>query len=194
MWIFAEASSSSNDCQKCRNWYNKEKAAIERTGLKKAAWLSDLNNNFKCPCQVPIFRFSIGGYFTVEARLEAPYNWTIDPACSGAYNFPEERKSLFRACNKYHPGAFGCIKSERVSEFGARQQCCYDFFGDLIRPGLPGAGTPDRSGNFSKHRDLDLNPYKWCCQNCKSRKHCNYYINDLRKGDWSHCYWLQGRI
>ena len=187
MWIFAEASSTKNDCQKCRNWYNKEKNAIERAGLEKAAWLSDLNDKFKCPCRVTIRSRSVGWFFIVNAWLEAPSNWTIDPACSRGSYFLEGLNSRFRGCDKYNPGVFGCIKSERVSEFGARQQCCYDLFEDLIRPGLPGAGTPDRSGNFSEHRDLDLNPYKWCCQNCKSRKHCNYYIDDLRKGDASHC-------
>ena len=155
----------ANVCEKCENWYNNEIDDLE--------WLHDLNNNFQCPCRAQ-------GTETLTP-VDNPSNqqWVADKACKS------KGKPL---CNKYHKGAYGCIRSQGTSSYGARQQCCYDNSRNLIRPGLPGAGTPDRSGKFWDHQRLDVKPYKWCCIKCNIRKYCNYYINGVRKGDASHCF------
>ena len=151
-------------CKKCGKWYNDEKADLN--------WLRDLNSNFKCPCKVE-------GFFNLSP-VDNPSNqvWKADWAC---------KSGGLPLCWKFHKGAYGCIRSAKTSRFGARQQCCYDSSRNLIRPGKPGAGTPDRSGAYFQHQKLDVDPYNWCCKDCKSQKYCNYYINKLRKGDASHC-------
>ena len=156
--------STSCPCQKCEEWYNAEKGDL--------SWLHDLNTNFKCPCRVQ-------GTINLSP-VDNPSNqlWETDWAC---------KSGGLPLCWKFHKGAYGCIRSQQTSRFGARQQCCYDSSRNLIRPGLPGAGTPDRSGSYSQHQNLDVDPYYWCCKDCPSQKHCNYYIDKLRKGDASHC-------
>ena len=69
----------------------------------------------------------------------------------------------------------------------ARQQCCYDSDGKVLPAGHPGAGTPDKATDFKKHQELDVDPYNWCCEACHLPEYCNWYINDVRKGDTSHC-------
>lgn len=156
--------STSCPCKKCEDWYQGEKSNL--------TWLRDLNTNFKCPCRTQgTFRLS-------PVDNPSSQQWEADLACLA---------SGLPLCWKFHKGAYGCIRSQQASRFGARQQCCYDSSRALIRPGLPGAGTPDRSAEYSQHKSLDVDPYDWCCKDCKSQKHCNYYINDLRKGDAAHC-------
>lgn len=156
--------STSCACKKCEDWYNGEKADLN--------WLRDLNTNFKCPCRAQ------GTIYLSPVDNSSNQLWEADLACM-AGGLP--------LCWKFHKGAYGCIRSKQASSFGARQQCCYDSSRVLVKPGLPGAGTPDRSAEYSQHQDLDVAPYNWCCKDCKSQKHCSYYINDLRKGDDSHC-------
>ena len=157
-------ASLSEGCKKCEKWYNAEKEDLN--------WLHDLNTNFKCPCKVE-------GAINLSP-VDNPSNqlWESDWAC---------KAGKLPLCKKFHNGAYGCIRSKKTSHFDARQQCCYYRSGNLIRPGLRGAGTPDRSVAYSQHQKLDVEPYNWCCRNCESQKYCNYYINEVRKGDASHC-------
>jgi hypothetical protein len=92
-------------------------------------------------------------------------------------------------CSYYHRGADGCLRSARTGIAGAGQQCCYTSDGRLLGPDEPGAGTPDRASAITdnaRHWKLDVEPFKWCCKDCKMSDYCNYYM-ELRNGSNSHC-------
>ena len=155
----------ANTCRKCKSWYVKER--------KNLSWLRELNRKFKCPCKVTL------GWTTVTP-IDNPSGkqWTRDWACL-ALGIP--------LCYKYHPGAYGCLRSSKKTSTGARQQCCYSRSGNIIRPGDRGAGTPDKASTYFKHQKEDVEPYNWCCRSCSLHTYCMYYIADVRSGDASHC-------
>ena len=72
----------------------------------------------------------------------------------------------------------------------ARQQCCYDNNGNMLRPPHAGAGTPDRDDGLIDHTAADVDPYEWCCQDCEEPEaYCPKYNGPqgVRSGDASHC-------
>lgn len=105
------------------------------------------------------------------------FSWYPDLACMTLY---------LPLCLKFHPGAFGCLRSSSNTASGARQQCCYNDHGDLLAPGHPGAGTPDKSATYSEHQRDDVKPFKWCCEQCEEANSCQRYT-EVRGGDNSHC-------
>lgn len=143
-------------CEECARWYEEDRA--------NTAWLDRLNRAFPCPC-------------TEAIANSQSADWGADLACY-AYGLPR--------CGKFHPGADHCIRSARSTVDGARQQCCYNAAGDLLRPGHPGAGTPDRAADFSEHQRLDVEPYEKCCSECDIESYCDYYM-ELRMGNADHC-------
>jgi len=129
---------------------------------KDTKWLAELNTEIPCPCK----------------RDQSNEDWKLDLACAGWY---------LPLSWLYHPGAYGCIRSKRTTASGAGQQCCYYANGNLIPAGTKAAGTPDKATD-SNHGKWDVEPYGQCCKDCENQpSHCNYYINDVRKGDYSHC-------
>lgn len=151
-------------CVECKAWYDKDR--------RDTAWLAQLNREIPCPC------WSNRGWFSHEAKdQQLKIHWYPDGACL---------KAGLPLCWKYHPGADGCLRSKKTTSTGARQQCCYSAGGKLIGPYEPGAGTPDRAGEYSKHQEVDVKPYNWCCDQCKKTNYCNYY-KQLRRGSNSHC-------
>ena len=151
-------------CNECLEWYNKE--------MEDTTWLHKLNQEYKCPCRVR----SRSSYWE---EIDNPSNkkWDVDWACL---------KNGIPACFYYHDGANGCLRSNGKTTDGARQQCCYDSSGRLIKPGLTGAGTPDRSTSDG-HHTYDVKPFETCCKDCNDKSRCDLYINGVRKGDDSHC-------
>ena len=143
------------------------------------AWLTDLNANFKCPCAV-----TIAGNVLTPIDNPSEVSWLQDKSCN-----PEKSGN----CAKYHPGAMGCIRSKAKSTHGAAQQCCYDTTGAVLKAGTAGAGPPDKyyassySISMLGHYIHDVRPYNWCCQECGKKTECDYYINELRKGNTDHC-------
>ena len=142
-------------CDECVEWYEEDRA-------DGTAWLDRLNRAFPCPCTEAIADSQSG-------------SWGIDWACI-SLGAP--------ACWYFHPGADHCIRSARSTVDGARQQCCYDAAGDLLRPGHPGAGTPDRS--VADHKRMDVDPYNNCCKSCEVEGHCDLYM-EPRMGSADHC-------
>ena len=160
--------SNTCPCEKCKNWYQKESEDTQ--------WLRDLNKNFKCPCKASFgFLYAVIPIDNISEKV-----WVTDLACSS---------SLVNLCWYFHPGSHGCMRSKRASKTGAGQQCCYYKSGNVIPAGEPGAGTPDKSHSSlgSSHGSDDVDPYEWCCKECKLTDHCDYYIKNVRKGDTSHC-------
>ena len=163
-------------CTKCTEWYKAEKSG-------DMAWLSHLNENFKCPCRVNQTH-SIVKWLEHLEEIDNPSNrtWVRDIACT-ANGQP--------SCSYYHPGANGCLRSLGIDKpSGAGQQCCYNKKGNILKAGSKGAGTPDRGHSLwhpFDHDKYDVKPFVWCCKDCKEEKKCNYYVNELRKGDTSHC-------
>ncbi|XP_057311255.1 uncharacterized protein LOC130649072 [Hydractinia symbiolongicarpus] len=153
-------------CEKCQKWAEREK--------RDNAWLLDLNKNFKCPCKVRKNPWYKLGWEAIDNPSNK--DWEIDGACIG---------SGLPGCWYFHPGADGCLRSSATSQYGARQQCCYDKRGTLLRPGHPGAGTPDKS--VENHKEDDVEPYAWCCKDCDKKDSCDRYIKQARAGDASHC-------
>ncbi len=78
-------------------------------------------------------------------------------------------------------------KAHKIFVGDARQQCCYGSNGNVLPPGHSGAGTPDRAADYTRHQELDVDPYEWCCSDCGEPGYCDWYINEVRKGDTSHC-------
>ena len=152
-------SAPRSRCDECAEWYAEEK--------KDTAWLDEVNKLIPCPCSVELKWYGI----------VKPSGWKTDWACV---------KSGWPRCGYYHPGAYGCLRSDEESPSGARQQCCYDNDGSLLPPNHEGAGTPDKSGSFWDHQKLDVNPFKWCCKECDEIGSCQRY-KEVRKGDNSHC-------
>lgn len=146
-------------CKKCLDWYNQE--------MKDTRWLRDLNEQFRCPCNVMLKRFGL------KASNSCTEDWSIDKACM---------KNTLPFCDTYHPGAYGCIRSEQESATGARQQCCYDAQLRLIPSGDAGAGTPDKFADYFPHQESDVLPWKWCCEQCDKKEYCDFYIKGPRKG------------
>ena len=163
------AEETPSSCQKCEKWHTEER--------RNMSWLGDLNSNFKCPCKV-VKKSWLGGFYGSLNPVDNPSNkiWKADLSCM-INGRPW--------CAYYHHGADGCLRSKELSKFGARQQCCYDTNGNIIKPGLLGAGTPDRSGSFFGHLSADVWPFDWCCKECKQL--CHYYIDDVRRGNIDHC-------
>ena len=119
-------------------------------------------------------------------EIDNPSNvsWEADSSCTNPQS---------RGCTKYHPGASGCLRSVDHTDDGAAQQCCYGANGKLLPAGSRAAGTPDKqyaglwNGLFLRHYFKDVEPYINCCKNCEIESYCDYYVNDVRKGDDSHC-------
>ena len=153
------SSSEACPCKKCLDWYNQE--------MKDTTWLKTLNDKIKCPCNVE------NGYFGLKTINSCAGKWSADSACL---------KWSMPFCWLFHPGAHGCIRSKQKTTSGARQQCCYDSNLKLIPSGNPGAGTPDKAVEYSKHQSDDVEPYKWCCKECEKKEYCDYYIKGPRKG------------
>ena len=145
-------------CEECQDWYVRDKAA-------GTAWLDRVNREFPCPC-------------TVAAAKAQSANWKRDLACY-VFGLP--------LCWKFHPGAEHCRRSVSTTADGARQQCCYNWAGELLRPGHRGAGTPDRS--VDDHQRQDVVPFNKCCRECKAKdkNYCDKYIKELRSGNADHC-------
>ena len=149
-------------CDECSKWYEADRA-------DGTDWLTRLNRAFPCPC-------------TEAIANSQSADWGADLACY-AYGLPR--------CGKFHPGADHCIRSARLSGDGARQQCCYDAAGNLLRPGHPGAGMPDRAADkwlqFDlEHQRRDVKPYETCCDECEIASYCDLYM-ELRMGSADHC-------
>ena len=156
-------------CAECLSWYKDEK--------KDTEWLKKLNKQFKCPCRARLFNNEM-------REIDNPSNvsWKADSSCTN----PESR-----GCTEYHPGASGCLRSVDHTDDDAGQQCCYGGDGKLLPAGSRGAGTPDKQygslWNIYDHYDEDVWPFDDCCKYCEIESYCDYYINDVRKGDDSHC-------
>ena len=157
--LWSLSSSETCPCKKCLDWYNQE--------MKDTRWLNYLNDKFKCPCYVE------NDIYSLKAVNSCSGNWEPDNAC---------RKYSMPMCFLFHPGAHGCIRSKQKTACGAQQQCCYDSQLKLIPSGDPGAGTPDKAADYSKHQDEDVEPYHWCCKQCEKKEYCDYYIKGPRKG------------
>jgi len=166
-WSWGKITESTDcPCTKCQQWYETER--LDTT------WLAELNRDFMCPCTAQRYHS-----YRLVPTDQPQSDWGIDLACA-IYGLP--------LCKKFHPGADGCLRSVRQTATGAGQQCCYGTDGKLLTPGTPGAGTPDRSTSYSSHQELDVKTYNWCCKECeRGTSYCNYYINELRKGNDSHC-------
>ena len=157
-------------CEKCKTWHDSEQ--------NDRAWLDKLNKQFLCPCKVDIGNSWLG-LKPINNNSSVPQaDWVMDLSCL-QYGLP--------MCSKFHPGAYGCIRSAKITEEGARQQCCYDESGNILQAGLPGAGTPDKASSFFAHQKLDVDPYNWCCRECEIKEYCRYYIGDMRLGNTQHC-------
>ena len=158
-------------CTKCLSWYKDEK--------KDTNWLKKLNKQFKCPCRARLYNNEM-------REIDNPSNvsWEADSSCTNPQS---------SGCRKYHPGASGCLRSVDHTEDGAAQQCCYGANGKLLPAGSRAAGTPDKqyaglwNGLFLRHYFKDVEPYINCCKYCEIESYCDYYVNDVRKGDDSHC-------
>ena len=143
-------------CEECAEWYEEDRQNTD--------WLDRLNRAFPCPC-------------TAVTATQQSASWVADSACY---------TNGLPLCWKFHPGADHCIRSARSTVDGARQQCCYNEAGNLLRPGHPGAGTPDRAASYSEHQRLDVKPYEKCCNECEVEGHCDFYM-ELRMGNADHC-------
>jgi hypothetical protein len=150
-------------CKKCKDWYDSDR--------RDTSWLAQLNSQIRCPCSTK------PNWVGHEPADKPSSDWERDGACL-RYGAP--------LCWLYHPGADGCLRSKKTTSTGARQQCCYSGSGQLIRPGGRAAGTPDRASNYQKHQEVDVEPYSWCCNDCKKSGYCGYYL-EMRKGNADHC-------
>ena len=163
-------------CTKCLSWYIKEK--------KDTRWLKKVNGHFKCPCKAQLVLVNNNAKNAMMKEVDNPSNvkWNPDTSCTNPSS---------GGCAEYHPGSAGCLRSEGFTNDNAGQQCCYGSDGELLPAGSKGAGTPDKHHYNSReifgHLEADIEPYNDCCRNCEIDYYCNYYINDVRKGDDSHC-------
>lgn len=169
---YLTTGSGNCPCQKCQKWYDSERL--------NTAWLTQLNSEIPCPCGVSF------GAKSVVPTDQPTADWKSDDACPGGTDAKPG------ACGKFHPGSAGCLRSVKTTSAGAGQQCCFDSTGTLLVAGTPGAGTPDKEAgslfNWYDHLEADVIPYLWCCSKCnEGGSYCNHYIDDLRKGDNSHC-------
>ena len=158
-------SSCKSFCEKCKAWYEEE--------VKDTKWLEELNREFPCPCKAITLVVGIDA-----APCSSSIEWGFDKACL---------RNSYPLCGRFHSGAYGCMRSKSNSRQGAQQQCCYDSNLNWIRSGLSGAGTPDKEANFRPHQDADVDPWKWCCEECpkedpKKKDYCDFYIKGVRKG------------
>jgi len=214
---------SNNPCAECDKWYNNEKKELNKPGN----WLDEVNRMFKCPCNITSCNTPECSQNKNSASCKDPCQWKIHPRlggkckCLSDFILPTDPTAEWvddRACPltdsnivavdncaDYHPGAVGCIRSNKKTPQGAGQQCCYDQSGEIIDPDGPegaGAGTPDKvwaAGNFGEvllglisgqHKQVDVVPYNWCCKECKNGNdaaRCKKYYQGARKLDISHC-------
>jgi len=94
-----------------------------------------------------------------------PCSLMISPTQGKAFN-PNRKKwdNPKPAKQKYHPGAAYCMRSKKIKNIIAGQQCCYNSDGMLITRG-PGAGTPDivtPNYRWPSHWWRDVRPYNIC--------------------------------
>ena len=153
-------------------------------------WLEEVNQVYPCPCSISLSQQG-------QDWLDSTNDWSEDHACPlfGSW-FSKLTFDLLNGCENFHPGAVGCIRSAKTEQ-GAGQQCCYGVDGVLIDPDTAegrGAGTPDKvwaggfiAGLFDGHWPQDVDPYNWCCKECKDDSRCKKYYQGARKLDVAHC-------
>lgn len=102
----------NNACAKCQGWYGDE--------MQDTAWLDNVNNQIKCPCTV---RF-VGHEMLHD---DATGEWQVDLSCSPTWQswamtnvVPEYLYG--GGCARFHPGAYGCMRSEPVIDVRLARQ------------------------------------------------------------------------
>lgn len=154
-------------CLQCERWYQIEKD-------RSRQWIEELPI---CPCRVRVVGPTIPFFGRTSLSVDnSQYTWTEDFSCN-----PESAND----CARYHPGAYGCIRSESTNEDSySGQQCCYNSTGRVISRGV-GAGSPDlvagTASNFlnpfaPSHDDLDVDPWENCCMKCSESEVCALYV------------------
>ena len=95
-----QACFDGDACAKCKIWYQEE--------MEDPDWLVQVNSVHRCPCTM---RF-------VGDEMLAPGEWTVDKSCS-----PTKSSWVLSrlpdavgggGCDRFHPGAYGCMRSEQV--------------------------------------------------------------------------------
>ena len=159
--------------ESCSNWYSGE---VEKLVIQNPRWHEILGDVYGCPWnRLNVPRRGDDDFGIHEVRFGSQ-GWQPDPCCVG--RFFQSSNNCPRKC-PMNPRAYFCIQSPglrfdetdlngRVNEILMSNQCCYNYAGNLLRAGSPGAGfarkmvnSDANSNNFYRS---ELQPYLQCCE------------------------------